>query len=128
MPSGVYIRTKPVWNKGIKLTPEQKEKLDMSGLKKGQGYFKNKPEESHPSWAGDKVGYAGLHIWIKKHRGKPSKCERCKTTVAKKFDWASISRKYKRDLKDWIRLCCSCHSFYDKNKYPKEWLYNQPSQ
>jgi len=36
----------------------------------------------------------------------------------KKLFWANKSRKYKRDVKDWITLCGSCHakyvSFYDK--------------
>lgn len=30
MPSGIYIRTKPVWNKGIKMSKEAKEKLKKS--------------------------------------------------------------------------------------------------
>lgn len=36
------------WNKGVKFNAEQKEKLNMEGLKKGHGWMKNK---NHPSYA-----------------------------------------------------------------------------
>jgi hypothetical protein len=89
MPKGIYIRTKPVWNKGIK-TPQ------FSG-------------ENHPNWKGDSVGYMALHAWMNRMYGKPSKCERCGTTEAKVYNWANVSREYKRDRSDWERLCRSCH-------------------
>lgn len=73
--------------------------------------------EKNISWKGDEVGYSGLHFWVRKNLGTPSKCEHCKTTVAKRFEWANKSREYKRQLDDWIRLCPSCHHEYDrKNK------------
>lgn len=34
------------WNKGIKLTKEQKEKLNLDGLKKGWGWNKGQPSEA----------------------------------------------------------------------------------
>lgn len=40
----------PAWNKGIKLTEEQKSKQNIDGLKLGHGWMKNK---DHPSY--DKV-------------------------------------------------------------------------
>ena len=66
-------------------------------------------------WLGEKVGIDGLHEWVKKHLGRPSKCEFCGITNAKKYDWANKSREYKRDLADWIRLCRRCHIAYDNN-------------
>lgn len=66
-----------------------------------------------PHWKGDKVKYAGLHAWIRRHLGTPSFCEHCKTTTAKRFEWANISKKYTREFADWIRLCVSCHRKYD---------------
>lgn len=83
-----------VWNKGIKRT-------DING-------------EKHPHWLGDKVGYQGVHSWIRKTLGRPSKCSNCGTTQSKKFEWANKSYEYKRDASDWMRLCKSCHVIYDR--------------
>ena len=77
-------------------------------------------EEDSWAWRGDKVGKSALHNWVEKHRGKPRKCEHCKTTKAKCFDWANISQEYKRDLDDWVRLCRKCHSAFDREyRFPK---------
>lgn len=62
---------------------------------------------------GELVGYAGVHAWVKKNRGKARTCEWCGTTVAKKYEWANISHEYKRSLDDWMSLCVSCHDRYD---------------
>lgn len=67
-------------------------------------------------WKGDQVSYAGLHMWVNRHLGKPNTCEKCfKTGLESKFiHWANKSKLYKRDLNDWIRLCAKCHKEYDK--------------
>lgn len=65
------------------------------------------------AWKGDSVGKSALHNWVEKHKGKPRKCEHCKTVNAKQYDWANVSQKYKRDLSDFIRLCRSCHVKFD---------------
>lgn len=65
------------------------------------------------NWKGDEVGYTGLHMWVVRKLGAPSKCEHCETSSAKKFEWANKSQQYKRNLEDWIRLCTSCHRKYD---------------
>ena len=75
----------------------------------------NYSENNASNWQGDKVGYPGLHQWVKKYLGKPKKCENCGTITAKQFDWANKSHIYLRDLRDWIRLCRKCHIHYDKN-------------
>ena len=72
--------------------------------------------ENNGMWKGEDVGYKGLHQWVSRNLGKPSKCERCGTINAKRFEWANRSRKYLRDLSDWIRLCKSCHQYCDANK------------
>ena len=90
-------------NKGKKRSEETK--LKMSLIKQGNKNYR---------WKGDKVGYSGLHIWIRKMLGSPKYCEHCKTTKAKKFEWANKSHLYKRELTDWIRLCTSCHRIYDR--------------
>lgn len=84
-------------------------------LNHNSGMFKvgQRANEKHPNWKGDKVGYWALHAWIARNYGKPSKCEKCGTEMAKKYEWANKSGKYLRDIKDWLRLCCSCHHHYD---------------
>lgn len=64
-------------------------------------------------WKGGRVGYGALHDWVRKELGSPKSCEHCKSPSAKKYEWANISKKYKRDLADWIRLCSSCHRKFD---------------
>lgn len=73
--------------------------------------------ENNPNWKGDRIKNRGLHMWIELRMGKPRKCEKCGTEVAKVYDWANKSGEYKRDLADWMRLCRSCHL---KNDYTDE--------
>ncbi len=80
-----------------------------------------KKDDQSPNWKGDNVGITALHNWVERNLGKPSKCEHCKTTTANKFEWANKSQKYKRDLKDWIRLCTKCHHWYDRSTRFKKW-------
>lgn len=75
-----------------------------------------KEEERHLNWKGDGVGYQALHTWVRKHLGTPKQCSHCQATHKKKYEWANISRQYKRELTDWVRLCTSCHRKYDKGE------------
>lgn len=72
--------------------------------------------ENHAKWKGDKVGYQALHSWVRRKKGKPLTCEFCgyKDTRPKMIQWANKSRKYLRDLNDWISLCAKCHWKYDR--------------
>lgn len=72
--------------------------------------------EKHWKWKGDKVGYDGIHDWVKLRKGTPRKCEHCLSTNDKYYDWANKSGKYKRDLKDWLRLCRQCHAKFDRGR------------
>lgn len=78
-------------------------------LKPGTGKF----GAANKAWKGDFVSYDGMHRWVRKHLGKPSKCEHCGTTTAKKFEWANVDHLYRRDLGDYMRLCTRCHRRYD---------------
>lgn len=77
--------------------------------------------EQHPLWKGDRVSYSGLHYWVGRSLGKPKFCEHCGTKTAKKYEWANLSREYKRDTNDWIRLCKSCHVLFD-DVIKKSWI------
>lgn len=83
----------------------------------------NKTGENSPSWKGENVGYFGLHTWVNKVLGKPQKCEICGKDhlTGLYIDWANKDHKYKRVTTDWLRLCRSCHRYYDQkfNGYKK---------
>ncbi len=72
--------------------------------------------KEHFNWKGNKVSYPALHAWVTRHKGSPQKCEHCGTTEQRKYEWANVSGKYKRELSDWIRLCTKCHRQFDKKK------------
>lgn len=74
---------------------------------------RGKTYEHTGQWKGEEAGYFTKHRWVRRWRGTPKLCELCKSTDKKKYEWANISKQYKRDLNDWIRLCTSCHRLYD---------------
>ena len=86
---------------GYKHTEASKKKLS-----------KARQEKSNPNWKGNKVGYSGLHAWVKRRKPKPKRCEKCQKK--KPLDLANISQEYKRDLNDWEWLCRSCHTLKDR--------------
>lgn len=63
--------------------------------------------EKNVMWKGDKVGYAGLHCWIRRRMPHKNICQNCLSTCNP--DLANISQKYLRDLNDWEWLCRRCH-------------------
>lgn len=125
MPRGIYPRTEfhraiiSAASAGRRHSDETRAK--MSAAKKGRrpknfeaalarAHATPKPKGAeNPNWKGDAVGYGALHSWLRRTAGAPSRCERCGTTSAKRFEWANKSRTYQRDLSDWERLCVSCH-------------------
>lgn len=80
------------------------------GCSRNEG-LKNK-QEKHPMWKGNKVSYKGLHIWVNNHKKKYGYCSICKSKTCTEF--ANISRKYKRNLNDFIELCKPCHAIWDE--------------
>ena len=63
----------------------------------------------------DDAGYVAIHELIYKKLGKPKKCFNCGLSDQNRvYNWANIDHKYKRELKDWIRLCVPCHRKHDK--------------
>lgn len=89
----------------------------MSGKKHwnygNKGY---KSGNQHYNWKGNLVGYRTLHKWIENQLGKPDTCKHCGRTNLKgrKIHWSNISKTYKREISDWIRLCAKCHKIFDK--------------
>ena len=105
--------------KGRKHSEASKQKMRSSHLgKPGPWAGKQRPKgENSCNWKGDNVGYGGIHDWVRKELGTPKICKNCgiENLSDRKYNWANISGEYKRDLKDWIRLCAKCHKNYDLN-------------
>lgn len=76
---------------------------------------KPKKDNKNPFWKGDKAGYFAIHGWLTRKLGQPRKCVQCRTKTSKRYHWANISGKYKRDIKDYKRLCQSCHMRFDSH-------------
>ena len=111
MPKGIpKSGTNKGWiKKGQRLSPDTQFKQGQEPFNKGKEHM---PNELHPMWKGEKVKYAGLHMWIARHKDKPNNCQECGSD--RFIQWANISGEYKRDLDDWIALCNSCHQKWDK--------------
>ena len=109
---GFYCSWQCLWKASAKRkhTKQELEKMRMTML----GKHRN---EKNPMWKGKSVGYMGLHNWVRRHLGTPQRCDgkNC-SGQSKRYHWANKSGKYKRTLKDWIRLCVRCHSKYDRRK------------
>lgn len=69
--------------------------------------------EKSSGWKGNAATYDALHARVNKLRGRPSLCEVCSTTTAKRYDWANLTGHYE-DPSDYKRMCRSCHLRYDK--------------
>ncbi len=90
----IFKTGKPSWNKG-------KPYPQVTG-------------DKNSNWQGIKVGYDGIHHWVRFHKGKPKVCILCKITDnEKRLHWANINHKYQRNIDDYISLCPACHTKYD---------------
>jgi hypothetical protein len=92
------------WNKGVKgihLNPDGE-------FKKGRHYS----ESTEFKRKGVLLGYHGLHGWIEKKLGK-AKWQIC-SCGRPAAEWANLSFRYMKRIKDWQAMCRSCHKKYDK--------------
>lgn len=78
------------------------------------------------NWKGDEVGYFALHVWVRKNKGKATKCVRCSSDYW--VEWANIDGNYKRDTNDYISLCRKCHREHDYNDSKYTQLKNARSK
>ena len=110
----------PRWKGGIsnkKSKPRRgKNPNSRNGFKKGHKPFGNyfKPNEKHPGWKGNEVGYNALHRWVERRKPKPKVCSDCKKIS--KLGLANISGEYNRDTNDFEWLCYHCHYKKDFKK------------
>jgi hypothetical protein len=92
MPKNILLLHK--LTKGRKMSEEQKKFISSTNTKK---------------WEELKC----IHYKIEKKLGTPKYCEHCKKTDKKVYDWSNKDHKYSSKIKDWQRLCRSCHLKYD---------------
>lgn len=71
--------------------------------------------EENPAWAGDAVGYAGVHTWVRTRRPLTGACQVCGATD-RKTENANLSGEYRRDLDDFLEMCRFCHRQYDRDR------------
>jgi hypothetical protein len=107
MPKGIYQRKSNTKVGHYIRTPEIRFILSQKSM----------GNKSH--YKGNKVGYWGLHRWLDRTLGRPRKCAKCGTTESKRYEWANISGKYKRETNDYLRLCRKCHCEFDKRNWGK---------
>jgi hypothetical protein len=79
------------------------------------GVYKRIRGEKANAFKGDYAGYAAKHSWVARSYGKPLECEQCGRKglpegMKRYYDWANISKKFKRERSDWKRLCKKCHA------------------
>lgn len=105
----IKLGLKPPSRKGIKQTLKHKIK---------RGIFKLGIENKR--FKGDKIGYSGIHSWLRINYGRANKCEnkKCPYKNKKRFEWALLKTKnYQRRRENFWMLCRGCHASYDmKNK------------
>lgn len=120
MPTGIYIR-KPLSEEALR-----KIRKRMMGNKRALGFIqseetikkkiKNIIGKKNKNWKGAKVGYGALHTWVRRKLGKAKKCSICgKEGKGKEMNWANIDHKYRRNVKDFMEICSTCHGEYDKD-------------
>lgn len=79
---------------------------------------KKHSKENHYRWKGDLVGYSALHKWLRKTFGKPDRCENPKCSgKSNVYEWANVTGIYNRDIKNYKKLCKSCHIKIDRWGY-----------
>jgi len=89
----------------------QKADQRLIGNHNGIQFYKGQFNELQPNWKGDAVGYAGMHKWVQRHKGKAMGCVNCNKIG--KSQWANVDGQYQRNLDDYVPMCSSCHKKYD---------------
>lgn len=110
--------------KGIKFSDEHKRKIgeankdNLTGLKNGELTRFNKIDFHACDLVGGLNQYRYIHKWVEKKLGKPTKCSCCGEDglTERQIHWANLSKEYKKDIKDWVRLCVKCHYNIDLNR------------
>lgn len=104
-----------------------KKRDEITKLKISLSRTGKKTGDTNGNWKGDLAKPGAKHSWIYKHKGNINFCYHCHKTNKKKYEWANIDHRYRRNVDDYMRLCTSCHRIYDikYNNYQKKTSFNQ---
>ena len=69
---------------------------------------------------GTSMKYVSLHTWVRNQKGKPLFCSNSSSHEAKRYEWANISGRYRKDVNDYKSLCPSCHRKEDLTEKTRE--------
>ena len=86
--------------------------IKRHGIKTRPATPRDQTWDNNSAWKGDSASYAALHLRVQVARGKPTRCDRCGTTSAGRYEWANLTGKY-TDINDYQRMCVYCHRQYD---------------
>lgn len=100
------------WNSGLNEEDPRVAK-NIQNLKKHSFKKGDTSGKLNTNWKGDEASYYAKHIWVNNQYGKPGLCERCGTQEDRIYQWANISKEFKRERSDWMRLCIPCHKRFD---------------
>jgi hypothetical protein len=104
------------WNKGAKGAQVAWNKGRPSGVIPPTAFKPGEMSgEANCRWAGDDVGYQGLHIRVYNERGPAVDypCQHADETCKGPMHWANISGRYE-SVDDFMPLCQSHHARYDR--------------
>lgn len=102
--------------KGKKKSAEHALKISIKAKERCKNPLNNS------NYKGDKVGYIGIHIWLRKTYGYPFSCEKCNMNGIKKNNKWNIAwalKKgfgYERKRENFFALCNKCHRSYDNSE------------
>lgn len=106
MPTGIYNRKTAKFNsgwfkKGQKAWNKDKKFPQFSG-------------KNHPNWKGENAKWSAIHMWVRRHKGKPQICQDCGATAKeKRLYWSNKDHQYRRNLDDYTSRCPTCHKNFD---------------
>ena len=118
----MFVKGYTPWNKGKKCPQLSKSRIGKIPWNKGKKFSEFSGKNNY-AWKGDKASYSAIHKWVARCKGFPDVCDICgkkgkyyirkNGTKVWSIHWSNKSRKYLRNLDDWIKLCVSCHRKYD---------------
>lgn len=112
----LYLKTCPGCGGTFRLRSDQTHCSTACALKGKPRPGRVRSGEDNHNWRGEDVGYHGMHIRVRKQRGKADRCERCGAIdPALNYDWASLVDN-PRNVDDFEPMCRSCHRKFDAER------------
>lgn len=112
----LYLKTCPGCDGTFRLRSDQTHCSTACALKAKPRSGPVRSGEDNHNWRGEDVGYHGMHIRVRKQRGKADHCERCGASdPALNYDWASLVDN-PRSVDDFAPMCRSCHRKFDAER------------